>query len=97
MIIMEETIDKTDKTPTEMKIPVIGLVKGIWVMGVGVFAFVGTAFVFTYAFATPNFDSVGLALLGSLLAFTGFGAMFGVSRYFAEEQIKYNAINMRLK
>ena len=92
---MEET-SENNKT-VEFNIPIIGLVKGIWIMGIGAFAFVGTAFVFTYAFTQPNFDPMGLALLGSLLAFTGFGAFFGICRYFTEEQIKYNAINMRLK
>lgn len=92
---MENTAENT-KT-VELNIPVIGLVKGIWIMGIGVFAFVGTAFVFTYAFVDPEFDRIGLSLLGSLLAFTGFGAVFGICRYFTEEQIKYNAINMRLK
>lgn len=93
MEIKEENNSKT----VEMNVPVIGLVRGIWIMGIGVFAFVGTAFVFTYAFVDPSFNIIGKALLGSLLAFTGFGAMFGVSRYFAEEQIKYNAINMKIK
>jgi hypothetical protein len=77
---MEET-----KT-IEMNIPVIGLVRGIWIMGIGAFAFIGTAF-----------DLITKSLLGSLLAITMFGCMFGVSRYFTEEQIKYTAINMRIK
>jgi hypothetical protein len=81
----------------EMSIPVFGLVKGIWIMGIGTFAFVGTAFVFTYALVDPNFDIMAKALLGSLLAVTMFGCMFGVTRYFAEEQIKYTAINMKIK
>lgn len=80
-----------------MSIPVIGLVKGIWIMGIGTFAFVGTAFVFTYALVDPTFDMMAKALLGSLLAVTMFGCMFGITRYFAEEQIKYTAINMKLK
>lgn len=93
---MEE--QKENKTETvELNVPVIGMVRGIWVMAVGVFAFVGTAFVFTYAAFNPEFDIIATSLLGSLLAFTAFGAMFGVSRYFAEEQIKYNAINMKIK
>jgi hypothetical protein len=81
----------------EMNIPVIGLVRGIWVMGIGAFAFIGTAFVFTYALFDPAFDLIAKSLLGSLLAITMFGCMFGVSRYFTEEQIKYTAINMRIK
>lgn len=93
---MEENTENENKM-IELSVPVIGLVRGIWVMGIGVFAFVGTAFVFTYAFVDPSFNIVGKALLGSLLAVTAFGAMFGVSRYFAEEQIKYNAINMKIK
>jgi len=89
---------ETKETETiEMSIPVIGLVKGIWIMGIGTFAFVGTAFVFTYALVDPTFDMMAKALLGSLLAVTMFGCMFGITRYFAEEQIKYTAINMKLK
>lgn len=93
---MTET-KEVETTQVEMSIPVIGLVRGIWVMGVGAFAFVGTAFVFTYAFSDPSFNIIGKSLLGALLAVTGFGAMFGISRYFTEEQIKYTAINMKLK
>jgi uncharacterized membrane protein len=81
----------------EMSIPIIGLMKGVWVMTIGAFAFIGTAFVFTYALIDPSFDLLAKALLGSLLAATIFGAMFGVSRYFTEEQIKYTVINMKLK
>jgi hypothetical protein len=89
---------ETKETETiEMSIPVIGLVKGIWIMGIGTFAFVGTAFVFTYALVDPTFDMMAKALLGALLAVTMFGCMFGISRYFTEEQIKYTAINMKLK
>jgi len=81
----------------EISIPVIGLVRGVWIMTIGGFSFIGTAFVFTYALINPNFDLIGVSLLGSLLAATMFGAMFGISRYFAEEQIKYTAINMKIK
>lgn len=90
-------IKENGTTQVEMSIPIIGLVRGIWVMGVGAFAFIGTAFVFTYAFVNPAFDIIGKSLLGALLGATMFGCMFGVSRYFAEEQIKYTAINMKLK
>lgn len=96
MIFMVET-KEVETTQVEMSIPVIGLVRGIWVMGVGAFAFVGTAFVFTYALSDPTFDIIGKSLLGSLLAVTMFGCIFGVNRYFTEEQIKYTAINMKLK
>lgn len=94
---MAEDKSTEELTQVELSIPVIGLVRGIWVMGIGAFAFVGTGFVFTYALMDPTFDIIGKSLLGSLLAFTAFGAMYGVSRYFAEEQIKYTAINMKLK
>lgn len=93
--MVETKENKTEKI--EMSIPIIGLVRGIWVMGIGAFAFVGTAFVFTYALINPTFDIIGTSLLGALLGVTMFGCMFGVSRYFAEEQIKYTAINMKLK
>lgn len=93
---MTET-KEVETTQLEMSIPVIGLVRGIWVMAIGAFAFIGTAFVFVYALVDPNFDTLMTALLGSLLAATMFGCMFGVSRYFTEEQIKYTAINMKLK
>ena len=93
---MAET-KENETVKTEMSIPIIGLVRGIWVMGVGTFAFIGTAFVFTYALIDPSFDIMTKALLGALLGATMFGCMFGVSRYFAEEQIKYTAINMKLK
>jgi hypothetical protein len=93
-------MDKDNENSTEtieLSIPVIGLIRGIWVMCISAAAFIGVAFVFTYAVLTPSFNIIGTALIGSLLAFTAFGAMFGVSRYFAEEQIKYTAINMKLK
>jgi hypothetical protein len=93
---MAET-KENETTKIEMSIPIIGLVRGIWVMGVGAFAFIGTAFVFTYALIDPSFDILAKALLGALLGATLFGCIFGVSRYFAEEQIKYTAINMKLK
>jgi len=93
---MVETKD-IETTQVEMSIPIIGLVRGIWVMGIGVFAFIGTSFVFVYTLLDPSFDIIGKALLGTLLATTAFGAMFGISRYFAEEQIKYIVINMKLK
>jgi len=92
-----EEVNENDTKIVELSVPVIGLVRGIWVMGISVFAFVGTSFVFTYAMFDPSFDIIATSLLGSLLAFTAFGVIFGVSRYFAEEQIKYTAINMRLK
>lgn len=86
-----------ETTQLELSIPVIGLVRGIWVMGIGAFAFIGTAFVFTYAFFDPSFTIIAKSLLGALLGATMFGCIFGVSRYFTEEQIKYTAINMKLK
>lgn len=94
---MAETKETDENVKIEMSIPVIGLMKGIWVMGIGTFAFVGTSFVFTYAFLDPSFNIIAKSLLGTLLAVTAFGCMFGVSRYFAEEQIKYTAINMKIK
>lgn len=81
----------------EMSIPIIGLIKGIWIMITGAFAFIGTAFVFTYALIDPSFDILTKALLGSLLAATIFGCIFGIIRYFTEEQIKYIVINMKIK
>lgn len=90
-------VETTETEMVEINIPVIGLVRGIWIMGIGAFAFIGTAFVFTYALFDPSFDLIAKSLLGSLLAITMFGCMFGVSRYFTEEQIKYTAINMRIK
>lgn len=93
---MAET-KENETTKIEMSIPIIGLVRGIWVMGIGAFAFVGTAFVFTYVVMNPSSDIIAKSLLGALLGATMFGCMFGVSRYFAEEQIKYTAINMKLK
>jgi len=92
-----ENPKNTETKQIELSIPIIGLVRGIWVMGTGAFAFIGTAFVFTYALIDPSFDLIAKSLLGSLLAATMFGCIFGISRYFAEEQIKYTAINMKLK
>jgi hypothetical protein len=94
---MTETNETNETVQIEMSIPIIGLMKGIWVMGVGGFAFIGTAFVFTYSLFDPSFDVMTKALLGTLLAITAFGCMFGISRYFTEEQIKYTVINMKLK
>jgi hypothetical protein len=94
---MAETKENDENIKIEMSVPVIGLMKGIWVMGIGAFAFIGTSFVFTYAFFDPSFDIIAKSLLGTLLAITAFGCMFGISRYFTEEQIKYTAINMRIK
>jgi hypothetical protein len=93
---MAET-KENETVKTEMSIPIIGLVRGIWVMGVGAFSFIGTSFAFTYALNSPSFDILAKSLLGALLGATLFGCIFGVSRYFAEEQIKYTAINMKLK
>jgi len=89
---------ETKETDTqELSIPIIGLIKGIWIMVIGAFAFIGTAFVFTYALIDPSFDLLAKALLGSLLAATMFGCIFGIIRYFTEEQIKYIVINMKIK
>jgi len=93
---MEKT-KEPETTNLELSIPVIGLMRGIWVMAIGGFAFIGVAFVFIYALLSPNFDIVAKSLLGSLLAASAFGAVFGISRYLAEEQIKYIVINMKLK
>lgn len=90
-------IKEIETEKIEMSIPIIGMVKGIWIMGIGVFSFIGTAFVFTYALNDPSFDIIAKSLLGSLLGVTMFGCMFGISRYFAEEQIKYIVINMKIK
>lgn len=94
---MTETNEIDETVHVEMSIPIIGLMRGIWVMGIGAFAFIGTAFVFTYALFDPSFDVITKSLLGTLLGITAFGCMFGISRYFTEEQIKYIVINMKLK
>ncbi len=95
---MTELKDKEETEQIEVSIPVIGLMRGVWIMTIGGFAFIGTAFVFAYALADPNaFKPLITAVLGSLTAATMFGAMFGISRYFTEEQIKYTAINMKIK
>lgn len=93
----EETKETESSKLVEVSIPVIGLVRGVWIMTIGGFAFIGTTFVFSYALASQTFNPMTTALLGSLTAATMFGAMFGVSRYFTEEQIKYTAINMKIK
>ena len=92
----EEIKENETKRLVEVSIPVIGLVRGIWIMAIGGFAFIGTTFVFSYALSSQIYSPMTTAFLGSLTAATMFGAMFGVSRYFAEEQIKYTAINMKL-
>jgi uncharacterized membrane protein YGL010W len=91
------TEKSNDTEMVEINIPVIGLVRGLWVMIISAVAFVGTTFVFTYAMLDPTFGLLAKALLGSLVGATLFGTIFGVSRYFTEEQIKYIVINMKLK
>lgn len=95
-MVMDNSIDN-ENTPTELIVPVIGLVKGVWVMSICAAAFIGTSFVFTYALVDPSFGSIAKALLGALTGATLFGTIFGVVRYFAEEQIKYTVINMKIK
>jgi Kef-type K+ transport system membrane component KefB len=91
-----EEIKKSETEKIEFSIPMIGLVRGIWIMVISAFAFIGISFVFTYALFDPSFDIVTKSLLGSLLAASAFGAVFGISRYLAEEQIKYIVVNMKL-
>jgi len=86
-------VNNSKSPETEVTVPMVGLTKGLWIMAICATAFIGTTFVTIYALLDPNFGSLAKALLGSLTAATFFGTIFGVSRYFMEEQIKYNVMN----
>lgn len=87
-------VEETKTEPRE--VVVVGMSRSITLMVIAVAAFFCMCVVFT-SLLIWNFDSTITAMTGGVLGITLYVTIFMTMRYFTEQSIVYNAMNMHLK
>jgi hypothetical protein len=87
---------KTDIENGTKEVVVVGMSRSLTLMVIAVAAFFAMCVVFT-SLLLWNFDPSITALTGGVLGVTLYVVIFMTMRYFTEQSIVYNAMNMHLK
>lgn len=91
---MTEEIIETKEEPRE--VVVVGLSRSLTLMIIAAASFFAMCVVFT-SLVLWKFDILITSMVGGVLGITLFVTMFMTMRYFTEQSIVYNAMNMHLK
>jgi len=87
-------VDEIKEEPRE--VIVVGMSRSLTLMIIAAASFFAMCVVFTSLFIW-EFDPLITSLVGGVLGITLFATMFMTMRYFTEQSIVYNAMNMHLK
>lgn len=82
---------------TEKEVTVVGMSDSLKLMTFSGFAFVCMCALFTALAINPSTEWSHLIIASGGLGSTLFIAMYMITRYFTEQSIVYNAMNMHLK
>jgi len=92
--MVDEKITETKEEPRE--VVVVGMSRSLTLMIIAAASFFAMCVVFTSLFIW-EFDPLITSLVGGVLGITLFATIFMTMRYFTEQSIVYNAMNMHLK